>query len=73
MTNKLSKSRQLAAEKALFESELECIECVGHWTEDANLWSCKIYWKNGDEPSTTGSFGVEFKEGTTQIISSWTN
>jgi hypothetical protein len=70
--NDLRQQREEAAQKK-FESsnDIRGIEDFERgWTVDGDIWSRQIYWP-GEGDFISGSFGVEFKPGTAEIVSEW--
>jgi hypothetical protein len=63
----LERKRDEVADEAFMNSDIPPLSDSGRWTRDGNIWVCKVYLDSG-EP---GSFGVEFAEGTTEIVDTW--
>lgn len=43
------------------------------WTRDGVFWSKGVYWENPEGDSIRGSFGVQFRPDTTDIVGKWVN
>ena len=71
-TETLETKRKKAAEKAWEESSLDGIEDCDSWQSDSTFWSRRVYWENPEGGSSiVGSYGVEFKPGTAEIVNEW--
>lgn len=71
---KLEHERAVTAVRHFEYADLPEIAAVdAGWTRDGIFWSKGIYWENGDQPSRRGSFGVEFRPDTAEIVGDWAN
>lgn len=71
---KLENERDMAAQRYFEYADLPEIAAVDSgWTRDGIFWSKGIFWENGDKPSIRGSFGVEFRPNTDEIVGDWVN
>lgn len=71
---KLENERAVAAVRYFEYADLPEIAAVdAGWTRDGIFWSKGIFWDNGDQPSIRGSFGVEFRPDTAEIVCDWVN
>ena len=78
----LEKSRELAAQNCFEESDLpELEDCDNGWTRDGIFWSKTVYWEKPDglneeeydDIDSRGSFGVQFRPNTAEIVDVWWN
>lgn len=70
----LEQSRDEAAERFFQQADLPEIEDTDSgWTRDGIFWSKGIYWANPDGDSIRGSFGVQFRPDTAEIVGDWAN
>ena len=66
--------RDAAAEMFFQAAELPEIAATDSgWTRDGIFWSKGIYWENPEGDSIRGSFGVEFRPDTAEIMGDWVN
>lgn len=71
---KLEHERAVTAVRHFEYADLPEIAAVdAGWTRDGIFWSKGIYWENEDQPSRRGSFGVEFRPDTAEIVGDWAN
>lgn len=70
----LEDQRAIAADRFFEQADLpEIAGTTSGWTRDGIFWSKGIFWENGDQPSIRGSFGVEFRPDTVEIMGNWVN
>lgn len=67
----LDEQRQAAADEAWESADIGDVEDADGWYRDGVYWSRRVYWSDGDGDSIAGSFGVEFRDGTAEIVDTW--
>lgn len=71
---KLESLRDIEADKFFQAAELPEIAATDSgWTRDGIFWSKGVYWENPEGDSIRGSFGVEFRPDTAEIMGDWVN
>lgn len=72
--DELIRQREQAAEDVFGDAEIPpIVDIAGDWETNGDYWSVGVYWQNEnfDEDSIIGSFNVEFKPDTSEIIDYW--
>ena len=73
MNQDLDKQRLEIAEQLFQDKDLPRIEAVNGFDIDNNILSRTVFWYNPEGDSIKGSFGVEFKNNSTEVLETWCN